>query len=158
FDGPLKSMQINIFKGMANSGAGLNAYLQLSGALKEGALSDAEREAIQLAVSEANGCDYCLAAHTMLGKNAGLTEDQITGARRGSVEGDAKLAALVTFVTALHEKKGFATDEDLAAFRSAGYDDGHVVEVIGTYALITFTNFFNHVHDTPIDFPAAPAL
>ena len=158
FDGPLKGMHINIFKGMANSPAGLNAYLQITGALKQGVLSDAERETIQLAVSQVNGCDYCLAAHTMLGKNAGLTEEQTVAIRRNDATGDAKLDALTRFTVAVQEKKGFVSNDELSAFRGAGYDDAAVVEVAATIAAITFTNLFNHIHETDVDFPAAPAV
>lgn len=158
FDGPLKAMQLNIFKGIGNSPAALDFYLNASGALKGGVLSDKEREAFQLAVSEANGCEYCLAAHTHIGKGAGLSEQQTIEARRGRITDDAKLGAVTAFATALHEKKGYVSDEDLRAFKSAGYDDAAVVEAIATYALITFTNFFNHVHQTDVDLPAYPSL
>ena len=158
FDGPLAAMKLNIFKGIANSPVGLDAYLGLSSALKSGTLSDKERETIQLAVSELAGCDYCLAAHTMLGKGAGLTEDQTVEARQGSIPGDPKLDAIAKFAVALHEKRGFVTDDDLAAFKAAGYDDGAVIETLVTYALITFTNYFNHVNETEVDFPAPPVL
>jgi len=158
FDGPLKAMQLNIFKEMANSPAALEFYLNAGGALKGGVLSDKEREAIQLTVSEANGCEYCLAAHTHIGKGAGLSEQQTIEARRGRITDDAKLGALTAFAAQLHEKKGFVSDDDVAAFKAAGYDDAAIVETIAVYAVITFTNFFNHVNQTEIDLPAYPAL
>ncbi len=157
FDGPLKGKHLNIFKGLANSAAALDAYLSFSGSLKGGALTDAEREVVALAVGEANGCGYCVAAHTVIGKGAGLSEDQTVAARRGQLD-DPKLNAVARFALALHEKRGNASQEDLDAFRAAGYDDGHITEVIGAYALSTFTNFFNHVNDSAIDFPAPPSL
>lgn len=157
FDGPLKGKHINIFKGMANSGAALDAYVQLSGALASGKLSGAERETIALALAEANDCDYCRAAHTAIGKTVGLSEEQTVAARRGALD-DAKLNALATFARQLHERRGFVTDDELNAFRSAGYDDGHTAEVVANYALNTYTNYFNHVNDTAIDFPKVPAL
>ncbi len=157
FDGPLKGMHLNIFKGMANSPAALEAYLSLSGALKSGLLSDRERETIALAIAEMNDCDYCRAAHTYLGKSVGLTTDQMLGARRGEVN-DPKLNALTRFAQAMNEKRGFVSDEDLATLRQAGYDDGHVAEIVAVYALNTFTNYFNHVNQTDIDLPPAPPL
>ena len=157
FDGPLTGKHFNIFKAMATGPAALDAYLALSGALAKGQLSAKEREVVQLAVGEANGCDYCLAAHTAIGKGAGLTEAQTIEARRGSLA-DAKLNALARFTLAVHEKRGTVSDQDLTAFRAAGYTDGHVGEVIANYALATFTNYFNHVNDTAVDFPAAPKL
>ena len=157
FEGPLKGMEINIFKGMANSPAVLQAYLGMSGALEKGLLTGEEREAIMLVVGEANQCGYCVAAHTMLGKQAGLTDEQTVEARKGQMS-DPKLAAVVTFAKALHEKKGWVDDADLDAFRAAGYTDGHIAEAVANYALSVFTNYFNHVNDTDIDMPKPPAL
>ncbi len=157
FDGPLVGKHFNIFKSMAAGPTTLDAYLALAGALGKGQLSAKEREVIQLAVGEANGCDYCLAAHTAIAKGAGLTEAQTLEARRGTMA-DPKLNALARFTTTLHEKRGSVADADLAAFKAAGYTDGHVGEVIANYALATLTNYFNHVNQTPVDFPAAPSL
>ncbi len=158
FDGPLKGLHLNIFKGIGNSPAALDFYLGASGALKKATLSAKEQEAIQLVIGAANSCDYCQHAHTAIGKGAGLSEEQTVQARRGRIEGDAKLAALTNFAAALHEKRGFVSDEDLAAVKSAGYDDAAVTEVVAVYALATFTNYFNHVNSTDIDFPAIPAI
>ena len=155
FEGPLKGKHFNIFKGLANAPAALNAYVQLSGAVSGGSLSAAQREIIQLTAASLNSCDYCAAAHTAIGKQAGLTEQQTIQARNGTLD-DPKLAALSKLTTALYEKKGFLSDEDLASFKSAGYDDGHVAEVVANYALALYTNYFNHVNDTVNDFPAAP--
>jgi uncharacterized peroxidase-related enzyme len=157
FDGPLKGKHLNIFKGMANSPAGLQAYLGMAGALNGGTLTGKEREVIALVTAQQNDCAYCLAAHTYMGKNEGLSEAQTLAARRGDLD-DPKLGALAAFTRTLLEKKGFADEGDLRSFKNAGYDDGHVVEVIATVALNFFTNYFNHVNGTDVDLPAAPAL
>ncbi|MEM1330585.1 MAG: carboxymuconolactone decarboxylase family protein [Planctomycetota bacterium] len=157
FDGPLKGKHINLFKAMGNSPAVLNAYLGMAGALGKASLSSAELELVQLAIGQANSCDYCIAAHTVLGKGAGLSVEETIGARAGTLS-DGKRGAIVRFAKALHEKRGFVGDEDIAAFRDAGYDDGAIGEVVAAYALATFTNYFNHVNGTEVDFPAAPAL
>lgn len=157
FDGPLKGKHLNIFKGMANSPAALEGYLGLAGALSNGQLSAAEREIIALQVGQANSCDYCVAAHTTIGKLSGLSEPQTVEARRGTMQ-EAKYNALTRFLGALHEKRGHVSDGDLAAFRSAGYTDGHVAEAIANYALNVYTNYFNHTNDTAVDFPIAPAI
>ncbi len=157
FEGPLKGTEINIFKGMANSPAVLDAYLAMSGALEKGLLTGEEREAIMLVIGEANQCGYCVAAHTMLGKQAGLSDEQTVEARKAQMS-DPKLAAVVTFAKAVHEKKGWVDDKDLDAFRAAGYTDGHIAEVVANYALSVFTNYFNHVNDTDLDLPKPPTL
>jgi len=158
FDGPLAGKHFNIFKAMANSPAALEFYLGAGGALSNASLTPAQRELIALAISEKTGCEYCVAAHTAIGKGAGLSEDVTVQARQGGVPGDAKADAIVKFVLALHEKQGWVTDEDIADFRAAGFNDGHIAEVVATYAQTIFTNFFNHVNHSEVDFPAAPAL
>jgi len=159
FEGPLKGKHFNIFKCMANSPAALKAYLGMAGALAEGVLTPAEREIVQLVVGEANGCEYCVSAHSALARQAGLSDEQIAAARRGAPElGDPKLDALVRFTTALVEKKGWVSDEDVQQLRSAGYDDAHICEIVANFALATYTNVFNHVNQTEVDFPKAPAL
>ncbi len=158
FDGPLKGKHLNIFKGMANSPAALDAYLALSGALAKGELSEKEREVVQLAVGQENACDYCMAAHTMIGKNAGLSEKQTIGARRGKIDDDKKLDALTRFSKTLHEKKGNVAENDIKSFKDAGYTDGAIAEVVANYALATYTNYFNHLNETPVDLPEAPSI
>ncbi len=65
----------NIVATMANSPAVARAYLGLSQALAGGSLSPQLREKLALAVGEQNNCDYCVAAHTALGKGAGLSDE-----------------------------------------------------------------------------------
>lgn len=158
FDGPLKGKHLNVFKVMGNSAAALEFYLGASGALKNASLAPAEQEVVQLAIGAANDCAYCQAAHTAVGKASGLTEAQTVSARRGAIADDPKLDALAKFALKLHEKRGHVSQDDLAAFKGAGFNDGHVVEVIASYALATFTNYLNHAAETPVDLPAPPAL
>ncbi|MBA4028471.1 MAG: peroxidase [Planctomyces sp.] len=159
FEGPLKGMEnLNIFRGIAQSPAALAGLAGLSGALGAGTFSAAEREVIQLTVGQANNCGYCLAAHTQISKGAGLSEDTIKQARRAQITTNPKLAALSRFAAVIQERRGNVSDQDIATFKAAGYTDGQVVEAVANFALATFTNYFNHVNQTPVDFPAAPAL
>jgi uncharacterized peroxidase-related enzyme len=148
---------LNIFQGMANSPAALQAYLSMSAALAEGELSPEEREVVYLAVSETNGCHYCISAHSMVAKQIGLSDDETRAARQFRSP-DERRAALLEFVRKVIATKGFVTDDDLAAVRHAGYSDGQIAEAVGYIGLATFSNLFNHVHQTPLDFPAAPQL
>ncbi|HYF14795.1 MAG TPA: carboxymuconolactone decarboxylase family protein [Phycisphaerales bacterium] len=157
FAGPLKGKHFNIFKAMGNSPAALQAYLGMAGALEQASLSAKEREVIQLAIGEANNCQYCASAHTAIGMMAGLTEAQTVEARRGTLT-DPKLDALAKFALKIHEKRGFVSDADVATFRAAGYDDGAIAEVVAAYALAIYTNYFNHVNETPVDFPPIPHI
>ena len=147
----------NMTRAMANSPAVLDGYLQLSGALAKGTLPAKTREEIALAVSQANSCDYCLAAHSTIGKMVGLSTDQIRDSRLGTAV-DSKTDALIRFARKLVESRGRATDSDIAAVRNAGFDDGAIAEVIAHVALNVFTNYFNNVVETDIDFPKAEEL
>jgi AhpD family alkylhydroperoxidase len=147
----------NIYQGIGNSAAALGAALGIGEALKQGQLTAAETEAVKLAVSQAYGCNYCLAAHTLLGKKAGLTDEQAIDIRRGTY-GLSKLAALVSFVNAVLHPGARLPDGELQAVRAAGYNDAQITEALMVIAQTVFTNLFNRVHQTPLDFPAAPSL
>jgi uncharacterized peroxidase-related enzyme len=147
----------NMTRAMANSPATLDGYLQLSGTLSKGTLSGKVREQIALAVAEANGCDYCLAAHTAGGKAVGLTADQIRDSRHGGAV-DGKTDAIIRFARKVVETRGRVADADLDDVREAGFDDGTIAEVVANVALQVFTNYFNIVADTTLDFPKAEDL
>jgi uncharacterized peroxidase-related enzyme len=158
YEGPLKGKHLNIFKGMMNAPAAVEAYLGIGAALKSASLTAKEQEIVQLAVVEANGCQYCASAHTAIGKGAGLTDEQIIGARRGSVEGDKRLNALAKFASAVYEKRGLVSDAELKSFREAGFTDQAIAEVVAVYTQAILTSTFNHLNDTAVDFPLAPAI
>lgn len=143
----------NLFKMVANSPAALEGYLGLSGALGKGTLPAATRERIALAVAEFNGCDYCLSAHTYLGRNlAKLDDAEITANRSGSSNDPAANAA-VTFAAKVVRGRGHIGDADLEEVRRAGYDDAQVIEIVQHVALNVWTNYINLVAQTDIDFP-----
>jgi uncharacterized peroxidase-related enzyme len=147
----------NMTRAMANSPAALDGYLQLSGALGKGTLPAKFREQIALAVAQANGCDYCLAAHSAVGRMVGLTADQIRDSRLGTAV-DPKASALIRFALKVLESRGSVTDGDLDEVRRAGYDEAAITEVVANVALHVFTNYFNRLAGTDLDFPQAPAL
>ncbi|QJW99513.1 carboxymuconolactone decarboxylase family protein [Frigoriglobus tundricola] len=147
----------NLTKVMANSPAALEAYLGFAGGLAGGTLPAKLKELLALDVGQANGCDYCVSAHSLLGKHAGLTADQILSGRKGTSE-DPKTAAALAFARKLLATRGRATDADLAAVRDAGYTDGEITEIVAHVALNTLTNYLNNVAETEIDFPKAPPI
>lgn len=150
-------MTPNMMRAMATSPAVLDAYLSFSGALGKGTLSAKVREQIALAVGEKNGCDYCLAAHSAIGKMVGLTPEQIADSRLGSAV-DGRTGAILGLSRAIVDKRGLLSDGDLAAARSAGLDDAAIAETVANVALNIFTNYFNHVAATVVDFPPAAKL
>lgn len=147
----------NIYQGLGNSSLALEAALHNDGLLKQGALSAPEIEAIKLVVSEAYGCEYCLAAHTLLGKKAGLSEAETIDIRRGASQ-KPKIGELVRFVGAALRPQARVSDAELGALRAAGYSDAQITETTLVIAQTVFTNLFNRVHQSPLDFPAAARL
>ena len=142
----------NVYLGLGNSPQVLKAYLQADDCLSKGNLSGSEREVIALVVSQGNRCEYCLAAHTLVGSKHGLNRDQIRAIRCGNPQ-EAKIVALVTFVQAIISQRGAVSDQELADFKLAGYSHAQVPDVILTIAMTVFTNYFNHAHQTVVDFP-----
>ena len=142
----------NLFSTFAQSPAVLNGYLAFSDALNSGVLTAKQREIIALTVAQANECHYCLSAHTLLGKGAGLSADAIRKAREGKADSTIDNAVAV-FARRVVETRGQVSDADVAAARSAGLDDARMVEVIAGVAINVFTNYTNNVAKTDIDFP-----
>lgn len=147
----------NIVATMANSPAVAKAYLGFSQALSAGTLPARLREQIALVVGETNGCGYCVAAHTALGKRAGLSEGETCNARRATSQNEKERVAL-EFARKVVQERGVVADADVEQLRQAGYTDGEVGEIVANVALNIFTNYFNHVAGTEVDFPAAPSL
>jgi uncharacterized peroxidase-related enzyme len=147
----------NLFRLVANSPAALEGYLGLSDALGRGALPPATRERIALAVAEINGCDYCLSAHTYLGKNLAKLDDAEMEANRAGSSTDAKAAAAVRFAAKVARERGHVSAEDVEIVRSAGYDDAEIIEIVLHVALNIWTNYINEVARTDIDFPLVTA-
>ena len=142
----------NLLSTFAQSPAVLNGYLALSEALGKGVLTAKQREIVSLAVAQANECHYCLSAHTLMGKGAGLSPEGIRKARAGKAEG-AFDDAVASFARRVVDTRGQVSDADLAAARSAGLGDAHIIEVIGYVAINVLTNYTNNVALTDLDFP-----
>lgn len=142
----------NLFTTFAHAPAALNGYLAFSDALTHGRLTAAQRESLALAVGQANSCQYCLSAHTLLAKGAGLNSTAIRDARDG-YSSDPLTDALVKLAAKIVNQRGVLSDADIEEARGHGVDDGLVIEVIANVALNTLTNYTNHIAGTDIDFP-----
>jgi len=147
----------NLFLTLAQSPAALKAYLGASEALGAGRLDARTREMLALAVAESNGCEYCLSAHSAIGKMVGLDADAILQAR-GGVPAGRREAAFVAFARTVVRERGKVSPLDLEAAREAGLDDEDLVEAVAHVAVNIFTNYLNHVADTTVDFPKAAPL
>lgn len=144
----------NLMKLVGNSPAALEGYLSLSGALAKGSLSAQLRERIALTVAEYNGCEYCLAAHTYLGKNLAKLSDADIAAARSAQAADEKSYAALQFARQVAEQRGRVSDTALEIVRAAGFDEASVIEIVLNVAVNVLTNYVNNVAHTDVDFPA----
>ncbi|NIB40768.1 carboxymuconolactone decarboxylase family protein [Pseudomaricurvus alkylphenolicus] len=138
----------NLYATFAQSPAVLQAFLGFGEALTGGRLNAAQREIIALAVAQTNECHYCLSAHTLVGKGAGLSSEQMMEARKKYSNDPLALLA-----RSIVERRGALADEEIKLAKSAGFDDELLVEITAVVTLNLLTNYTNHLADTDIDFP-----
>ncbi len=146
----------NLYKLIGASPAGLAGTLELTGRLAEGALNAKFRELIALTVANVNGCSYCNSAHTFIGRNLKLTDEEIALAREGR-SNDPKIEAGLSFARLITLSRGDVSERDVQAARAAGYSDAELVEIVLNVALNVLTNYVNEVFKTDIDFPRVDA-
>jgi uncharacterized peroxidase-related enzyme len=142
----------NSFKTMANAPAVLQGFLGLSGTLEGGVLPFETRYQIAIAVSEINGCPYCLSAFTAIGKGAGMKDAALATCRMAGST-DPQIDAMLKFAAAIVRERGAVTPEDFQKVKSAGCSDEEIQEIVANVALFTFANYINLVIGTDIDFP-----
>jgi uncharacterized peroxidase-related enzyme len=146
----------NLYATFAYSPTALGTYLALQNA--KSSLTPKEREVINLVVSQVNECEYCLAAHTALGKMQGFTEAQILEIRRGGASFDPKLDGLARFAREVADKRGRITTAAREAFLSTGWTKTNLVDAIMIVGDKTISNYLYGVTKIPVDFPAAEKL
>jgi len=142
----------NVFTTLAHSSAALGLLVGALGALSTSKLSGGLREQIALTVAGANGCDYCASAHTALGKMNMISQDELTRNLQAE-SGDTKTQAALTFARKIVNARGRVSDSDVQALRSNGYGDSEIVDIVAVTCVNIFTNYFNHVVGTEVDFP-----
>jgi len=146
----------NLFATMAHSGNALSSYMALQSA--RSTISGKAREVVNLVVSQVNECAYCLAAHTMVGKMSGLSDEQIVEIRRGRVSFDSKLDALARLTQGIVRNRGHVDPALVDAFFDAGWTKENLVDTIVAIGDKTITNYLHSTTRIPVDFPAAAAL
>lgn len=142
-----------MFRASANSPAALQSMWGSFGALGGGVIAPKLAEQIAVAVADRNACEYCLAAHTALGRKAGASADEMRAAQAGE-SADAKTQAALRFALKIVDTRGRISDADLQALRAAGFGDEEAVEILAHVALNIFTNYLNLAFAVPVDFPS----
>ena len=146
----------NLYATLALSEHALGNYLAFQNA--KSSITGKAREVVNLVVSQVNGCQYCLAAHTVIGGMVGFKPEQIIEIRRGGASFDARLDALTKLVKSIATERGHADPALLQAFFDAGWTPENLVDVIVVIGDKTVTNYLHATTQVPVDFPAAPAL
>ena len=146
----------NLYATFAHSETALATYLALQNA--KSSLSPKAREVVNLVVSQVNDCEYCLAAHTVVGKMTGLSEAQIMEVRHGHATFDPKLDALARLAKAVTEHRGRADQSVVDAFFAAGWTQANLVDAVMAIGDKIISNYLHALTHVPVDFPAAPAL
>lgn len=150
---------LNIFAAMANSPTVLNLYTAVEDLLREHSTLDGKtREALHLTVANINECSYCQAAYTMTAKAQGFSDEQALNIRRGAVDSDAELSALLRIAREAASDKGEVSDDAWNAALDAGWDEAAILDAYSEVIRTTLTNWFNHLVHTDHDLPEAPAL
>lgn len=146
----------NLYATLAHSRHALGSYLAFQNA--PSSITGKAREVVNLVVSQVNECEYCLAAHTVIGGMVGFSPAQILEVRSGSASFDPKLDALARIVRSIAANRGHAGQETLDAFFAAGWTTENLVDVIVAIGDKTVTNYLHATTKVPVDFPAAPKL
>lgn len=142
-----------MFRAVANSSAALKSMWGSFAALGGGVIPAKLGEQIAVAVADRNDCEYCLAAHTALGRKAGATAAEMAAAQQGASE-DPKTAAALRFALQLVNNRAQVSDADVQGLRDVGFNDEQIVEILAHVALNLFTNYVNVAFAVPLDFPA----
>ena len=142
----------NMFKAIGNSSAALESMWTSFGALGKGVLGSKLGEQIAVLVADINRCEYCLAAHTVLGQNAGATQQEMSDAQAGYAE-DPKTQAALIFAADLVKTHGNVSAEKVQSLRDVGFNDEEIAEILAHVALNIFTNYTNVAFNVPVDFP-----
>ncbi|WP_348822164.1 carboxymuconolactone decarboxylase family protein [Flavobacterium aestuarii] len=146
----------NLYAYYAKNGTALSDYLSLQN--RKSTLKVKEREVINLVTSQINGCNYCLAAHTALGKMNGFTDEQIIELRKGSASFDKQLDALAKFTVSTVTNKGKASAESKQAFFDAGYTEASMIDAVMAIGDKIISNYIHNLTGFEVDFPLAQSI
>ena len=141
----------NLYGGLAESPAAVEAYAALSSIFDKTSLDGKERQVVLLTINFENECQYCVAAHTGAAKRARLDDAVIEALRNGDDLPDARYQALADFTRKVIRERGWVSEDDVSSFIEAGFSKAAVLDVILAASLKTISNYFNHVAETPLD-------
>ena len=131
----------NIAGAIANSPKLINALVGVFQQVHSSSLTEAEIQIVLLTDAVTNSCTYAVAFHTGLAIKQGVSSEATEAIRERRVPTDKRFAALSTLATALIEKRGHLSEQELGSFLAAGFTKEQVLEVIAAVAASTITNY-----------------
>ncbi len=147
----------NLYAAIGNSANALNSYLAFVQAQAKGTVRAKDREAIYLIVSQLNGCEYCLASHTLSAIRNGWTEEQTLLLRAGKLE-EGHWPVLYKLIQSVIENKGEVADKILDEYFAAGNTERNLMDVMTLINVMTYTNYMFRLMKVPVDFPEAKKI
>lgn len=147
----------NLYATIGHSANALNSYMAYVHAQAKGTFHGKEREAVYLIVSQLNGCEYCLASHTLSAVKFGWKEEETLLLRAGTFP-DKKWQVIYQVIKSVIEHKGEVGEELLTAFYGQGYTVAGLMDLVILINLMSFTNYVYRLTKIPIDFPLAKSI
>ncbi len=147
----------NLYATIGYSGNALASYMAYVQAQVKNSFHGKDREAIYLIVSQLNGCEYCLASHTLSAIKFGWKEEE-TLLLRSNKFPDPKWQAIYAVIQSVIENKGDVSDLLLTAFFEAGFSVAALIDLMVLINIMSFTNYVYRLTKIPVDFPLAKAI
>ena len=142
----------NLYAKLAESASALKAYMGLSGHFEKSSLDPTEQQIVLLTASVENGCEFCVAAHSVIAKNmVGVDAEVVDAIRSRQPIADDRLEALAGFTRQVVRERGWVNGAPADAFLAAGYNHENALDVVLGVTLKTLSNYSNHLTDTQVN-------
>ncbi|GAA4360954.1 carboxymuconolactone decarboxylase family protein [Kangiella marina] len=139
----------NLYANLAEAPQALKGYMQLSELMENSSFSDEEQQVIFLTASVENGCEFCVAAHSVIAKKmVGVAEDIVNAIRDRDDTDSDKINALIRFTQRVIQDRGWVDEQAVKTFIDSGFTKQQVLEVVLGVAMKTISNYTNHITGT----------
>lgn len=141
----------NLLDTMSSSPASVRVYVEGALTMAEGVLSAAEQQVVYLTTSVFHECPYCTSAHSVMGKDAGVSKEDVKALRSSEWPKDQRLANIAKATRLVLEKRGHLDAEDLAQLEGKGIDKAQLYDIVCLSSIKTITNWISHFEKPEID-------
>lgn len=146
----------NLHAVMAEAPNVLKAYKALHQLFQGTSFNADELTVVWQTINYENKCHYCVPAHTAIAHMMNVDASIIDALNNNTTLPNEKLEALRITTRLLVVNRGNLTDDEIAAFKAAGYGNQQLLEILLGLAQKTISNYVNHLANTPVDEKFAP--